>query len=102
MIGDYVPERGYRLGEPLEPGEDPWPIGRDRDPVVDDGHAHDWELVTMPAWHGRRAETVVRCATCLVARCGSSSDRDPCMDRRHHRGLHITLGGRFEPVGGIL
>ena len=118
----YVPERGYMVGPTLEPGELPWPIGwewewgwnpdepdkRRRAVRIDDGHAHDWELVTIPPhpvtpmMPMMPTERVVRCATCHVPRCGHSTDRDPCMERRHHNGLHITLHGTFEPVGGYL
>lgn len=93
---------GYRIGPVLAPDEAPWPIGWESDPRIDDGHAHDWERVTVHLRHEARNPFVIRCATCHAPRCGHSLDRDPCMERRHHDGLHITLLGRFEPVGGYL
>lgn len=98
-----VPERGFRLGRTLDQNERPWPIGWESLEVIDDGHAHEWELVTIPArYPGGRGESVIRCASCHVPRCGHSLDRDPCMERRHHNGLHITLHGSFTPLGGYL
>lgn len=92
---------GYKVGPTLAPGEPPWPVGWEQDPRVDDGHAHDWETVLLGADH-RRVEEVVRCAVCHAPRCGHSRDTNPCMERRHHRGLHIHLNGACDPVGGYL
>lgn len=80
---------GYRVGPILKPGEPPWPTRWEDDPTIDDGHAHDWEtcLLGAPTDH-RRVEEVVRCAVCSAPRCGSSTDPNPCLDRRHHRGDH--------------
>lgn len=119
MRGEYVPERGYWPGPTLAPGEQPWPIGwewewgwnpdepdkRRRAVRIDDGHGHQWELVTLPPHPATPAgpvERVVRCRECHVPRCGHSDERDPCMERRHHRTVHIRLLGEFEPVGGYL
>ena len=92
--------RGYRVGPMLAAGVDPWPLRWESS--VDESCAHEWEIVTMPEWRGRRAANVIRCATCHAPRCGHSTDDDPCMERRHHDGLHIYLSGRYEPLGGIL
>lgn len=92
--------RGYVVGPTLAAGESPWPLQWESS--VDEMCAHEWEIVSLPEWHGRRAENVVRCAACHVPRCGESTCDDPCMERRHHHGLHIYLSGRWEPLGGIL
>lgn len=99
-----VTDRGYAIGPNLPPDERPWPYSWEQDPRIDDGHAHAWELVLLQGdgRHRRYTEEVVRCASCHVPRCGHSRDDDPCMERRHHRGLHIHLSGRYEPLGGIL
>jgi hypothetical protein len=97
----YVPERGYSIGPTLPTGEPPWPLmweQRDNDTC-----AHQWEVVTLPArdqW--TETERCVRCSLCHTPRCGHSEERDPCMERRHHQGLHMYLSGEFEPLGGIL
>lgn len=95
---------GYQVGPTLAPDEPPWPTGWEQDPRIDDGHAHDWETCLLAA-DGRkrtRVEEVVRCSVCHAPRCGHSIDPDPCMERRHHRGLHVYLSGRYEPIGGYL
>lgn len=79
---------------PLLPGL-PWAITWERDPRIDDGHPHHWEVVVVsrPGWDGRR-EAVVRCVDCQAPRCGSAFDADPCLLRRHHRsGHHHELTG---------
>jgi hypothetical protein len=91
--------RGYAAGPMLAAGELPWPIGWES--TVDEACVHDWQRVTLPEWHGP-AENVVRCARCHVPRCGHTNDPDPCMERRHHDGLHIYLSGKFAPKGDIL
>ena len=109
---------GYIEGPTLANDVDPWPLGwewewgwnadepdkRRRAVRIDDGHPHEWERCLLLADGPRRYrdEHVVRCAVCHVPRCGHSGDEDPCMERRHHKGLHIYLSGRFEPLGGIL
>ena len=95
---------GYTIGPTLTPSEDPWPLRWESDPRIDDGHAHDWESVLLEGdgQHRRYTEEVVRCRHCHAPRCGESQDEDPCMERRHHRSLHIYLSGRFEPLGGYL
>ena len=100
MSGEYVPERGYWVGPTLAVGEHPWPLlweQRENDTCL-----HTWERVVVRFNGLRDNEPVVRCRECHVPRCGHSSDRDPCMERRHHRTVHITLHGEFEPVGGYL
>lgn len=91
-------------GPVLPPDAAPWPVGWEQDPRIDDGHEHEWELVVLLGDGERRVrhELVVRCAVCLAPRCGSSSDADPCMERRHHGGLHFTESGQVGPVGGTL
>ncbi len=82
-----------------------FPYGWEQSPILDT-HPHLWErcLYVILDSDGSvvRWEPVVRCRLCKCPRCGSSADLDPCMERRHHDGLHITLHGRFEPVGGYL
>lgn len=77
------------------------------DPRIDDGHAHDWEMViveTRPPMdvHPSRREAVTRCRYCHAPRCGNTFEDDPCLERRHHRDLHIHESGRFEPISGLL
>lgn len=96
----YVPERGYWLGPMLPPGQDPWPLFWERRPNLDDC-PHEWERVIVRR-KGRPDEPCVRCRKCSAPRCGDSTERDPCMERRHHRTTHLTLSGSFEPVGGYL
>lgn len=79
----------------------PWPTGWEQDPRIDDGHAHNWEMVVV-THHPGQTEAVTRCATCHAPRCGSTFQIDPCMERRHHDGLHIHESGRYAPVGGYL
>ena len=98
--GDYVPERGFWLGPTLPVGERPWPSRWER--TADECPHQRWERVVV-RHHGRTAdEPVVRCVFCHVPRCGHSDEADPCMERRHHRTVHVYLSGRFEPVGGML
>lgn len=94
---------GYIEGPMLVPTERPWPLQWESDPAID-SCAHQWELVHLLAdgKHRRFAEDVVRCVVCHAPRCGYVQDDDPCMERRHHHGVHIYLSGRFEPLGGYL
>lgn len=96
-------DRGYTIGATLAPDEQPWPYSWEQDPRIDDGHGHDWECVLLVGNGKQRrfTEEVVRCATCRVPRCGSSTDDDPCMERRHHRSLHIHLSGRYRTLGDL-
>lgn len=96
----YVPERGYWLGPTLPVGERAWPLFWEQQDGLDDC-LHEWERV-MVQRHGVSPEPVVRCRRCSAPRCGDSTDRDPCMERRHHGTTHLTLHGSFEPVGGYL
>lgn len=81
--------------------EDPFGLGWEQRPQIDDGHGHQWARVWVNhSWTAR--EPVVRCAVCHCPRCGESTDADPCMERRHHRGMHVTLHGRFWPLGDYL
>jgi hypothetical protein len=93
---------GYRQGPTLPHDEPPWPLGWEQDAHIDDGHGHEWERCLLLAGPGRwRQEHVVRCGVCRAPRCGHSEDDDPCMERRHHDGVHIRLSGAFEPLGGL-
>lgn len=93
---------GYKVGPTLPPTEPPWPVTWEQDPRIDDGHAHDWETVLLlPGPQRGRGDEVVRCARCHAPRCGHVHDPDPCMERRHHTGLHLYLSGSYEPVGGV-
>ena len=93
------PEHGCNLGQALAPTIPPWPLCWEQN--VNDVCAHRWEVVIVTRMGGSR-EPVVRCAKCRVPRCGHWVDDDPCMERRHHDGLHITLSGVFKPVEGTL
>lgn len=99
---EYVPERGYWLGPLLDLGESPWPLLWEQQDGLDEC-LHEWERVLVQRPGQPAPEPVVRCRkACSAPRCGHSDDRDPCMERRHHGGTHITLHGSFEPVGGYL
>lgn len=102
--GPTVTDRGYILGGSLPPDVPPWPLRWESDPRIDDGHAHEWECVLLQADGRRRrfVEEVVRCAACHAPRCGGSTDDDPCMERRHHRDLHVYLSGWFRALGDLL
>ena len=97
---------GYTEGPTLQPWQSPWPLQWESNPAIDDGHAHRWERVHLLAdgQHRRFEEDVVRCAAiyCHAPRCGESTDEDPCMERRHHRDLHIHLSGGWRPLGDLL
>jgi len=70
----------------LAPGQRPWDIGwESRDGIDDCDHA--WQVALVTTHDGRGNEAVIRCARCYVPRCGHSTDRDPCMLRRHHKPL---------------
>jgi hypothetical protein len=73
----------------------------EQNPRTDDGHAHDWHMVVIAPRPGR-TEAMTVCRVCTAPRCGHTFDEDPCLERRHHSGLHIYESGRFEPLGGIL
>lgn len=96
----------YSIGPTLQPDEPPWQLMWEQDPRIDDGHAHQWQRVHLIADGQRRRfeEDVIRCATCHVPRCGGTAetDADPCMERRHHRDMHIHLSGGFRPLGDLL
>lgn len=100
MTSEYVPERGYWIGPELPVGTPPWPLFWEQQDGLDDC-PHEWERVEYRPRY-LEPEPVVRCRKCRAPRCGHSDDRDPCMERRHHRTTHITLHGSFEPVGGYL
>ena len=95
---------GYKIGPTIPATELPWPYLWEQDPKIDDGHAHDWEccLLAADGLHRVRIEEIVRCAVCLAPRCGHSGDDNPCMERRHHQGLHFYLDGAYEPVGSAI
>lgn len=89
---------GYVVGPVLAEGESPFPLFWEQAAKTNDGHVHVWENVLV-----RRRflgfEECVRCIVCGCPRCGDSTDRDPCMERRHHRAPHRYLSGRAEKVG---
>lgn len=94
-------DRSYVIGPTLGPTENPWPILWEQDPKIDNGHGHIWELCLLKpdGRHRVRLEEVVRCMVCYAPRCGHSTDEDPCIERRHHRGPHLYSSGRVERVG---
>ena len=81
------------------------PHGWEQDPRIDDGHAHDWHMVITQPWgpnHPEHREAMTVCRACGAPRCGTTFADDPCLERRHHRGVHRYESGRFQPIGGIL
>lgn len=98
---DYVPERGYYLGPSLPMGERPFAMLWEQSKTMD-SCAHIWERVIVVRRNSEENEPVVRCLKCHTPRCGDSTDRNPCMERRHHDSLHIYLSGEFAPKGGHL
>jgi hypothetical protein len=88
---------GYVVGPILEVGESPFPVCWESDERKDTCE-HVWENVVVRQRYGR-FEECVRCMFCHVPRCGFSSDRVPCMERRHHHSPHRYLSGRTEKVG---
>jgi hypothetical protein len=100
-MAEYVPERGYWTGPTLDAGERPWPLLWEQGDVIDTCR-HEWERIVISDSHPEPMEPAVRCRICHTPRCGHSDDHDPCMERRHHRGIHIRLSGQFDPVGGYL
>ena len=100
-MSEYVPERGYWLGPTLNIGESAWPLFWEQAPSLDDC-MHEWERVVVQFNASRNSEPCVRCRVCRAPRCGDSTDRNPCMERRHHRTVHVRLNGEFDPVGGYL
>lgn len=94
---------GYAPGPILQPDQRPWPLDWESDPAID-LCTHRWERVHLLADGCRRLfeDDVVRCALCHAPRCGETTCEDPCMDRRHHYGVHIFLSGAFAPLGGYL
>lgn len=101
MSDAYIPERGYWTGPTLEVGESACPMLWEQRDGLDDC-PHVWERVVI-RFHGQRDdEPMVRCRNCASPRCGDSTDVNPCMERRHHRTVHIRLDGEFDPVGGYL
>jgi hypothetical protein len=100
----FYGEFGYHEGPTLSPIEAPWPTMWEQDPHIDDGHPHEWEKVHLigDGQHRRFTEDVVRCRMCSAPRCGNSTDRDPCMERRHHVDLHIHLKGGWRTLGDLL
>lgn len=52
-------------------------------------------------WSGRNPDQwMVICQGCYVPRCGHAWDDDPCLEPRHHPGVHRTAGGVAWPIGG--
>lgn len=87
--------RCYEMGPTLAADEAPWPIMWESKPyrdVLNNECTHDtWELVLLEAdgLHRVHIEEAVRCRECHVPRCGHSTDDDPCVLERHHRGEHL-------------
>jgi hypothetical protein len=78
--------------------------GWEQHPQTDDGHAHHWHLVITQPWgphHPEHREAMTVCRICTAPRCGHTFADDPCTERRHHRGLHITESGRWYPQSGM-
>lgn len=81
--------------------ERPFPIMWEQSPERD-GCPHDWEAVYAEQRPGVFVE-VGRCAKCHTPRCDRvDKHHTQCVERRHHRDLHIFESGTFDPVGGYL
>lgn len=78
----------------------PWPFDWEQRPEADDC-MHTWETVSVESRPGH-VVIVGRCAACHTPRCDRLEDGGQCLDRRHHRTVHIFPSGYFEPVGGLL
>lgn len=83
-----------------------FPLGWEQAPAVD-ACLHEWESVYVE-WRPGDFDELDRCSTCHTPRCDrwDRSTTDPartrCVERRHHRTVHIYESGEFEPVGGYL
>ena len=67
-----------------------------------DSCRHEWEVVTAESYPGSFVN-VGRCRVCHTPRCERRDAHEtPCVERRHHDGLHIFESGTFDPVGGYL
>jgi hypothetical protein len=101
ICSDRWPNRSD-CGEHGEP--DPWPWDWEQRPEKDTC-AHDWQVYVTPNGSGGMPEPVLRCKTCHTPCCSNVStflSGDPCIERRHHKGLHIYESGSFASLGGIL
>lgn len=78
----------------------PFPTFWEQDPRAD-ACPHQWESVRAESRPGHYV-TVGRCAVCHTPRCDTMNDGGQCLERRHHRSVHIWPNGEFEPVGGYL
>jgi hypothetical protein len=76
---------------------EPWPLLWEQMPGLDDC-LHDWEPLSIEVRPLVWDDTCERCRRCQSPRC----IRQGCIERRHHRTLHIFEDGAFEPVGGYL
>lgn len=90
---------GYIVGPTLGEGEQPFPLCWEQSEDVAACVHPEWESVLVRQW-GSRLQECIRCVECHAPRCGHSTDDDPCMRVRHHRGNHVYLSGTVEPVGG--
>lgn len=63
-------------------------------PQCDGRHHHEWVDCLVVYGHGERSDLAHRCDICGGRRC----DVD-CMERRHHRGPHMSPTGELRPVG---
>lgn len=70
--------------------------GWEQKPGIDEC-AHEWHSIPF-----RNSDDTVGfvegCKKCGVPRCDSGT----CVERRHHRSVHVFEDGSFEPLGGIL
>lgn len=78
----------------------PFPDFWEQDPRADTC-PHQWETVHAE-WYPMRLVDVDRCKECHTPRCDTMRDGGQCVERRHHRTVHIWPNGEFEPVGGYL
>ena len=76
----------------------PCPFDWETNPEIDTC-CHWWRLAIVAHWDS--VDRTVYCERCRAPRCLSSLDEnDPCMERRHHHGVHVYLSGQFMPIGG--
>jgi hypothetical protein len=62
------------------------------------GMEHDYREYKYESL-GTQMESM-RCVFCHGLRCGNKSQRDPCIEVYHHKGVHRTARGIKWPLGG--
>lgn len=99
--GDGLPRPALappRYGRPWRDG------GYDRAEVEVCPHHpnHDFQIYRVGDLHDNGAdpdERMVLCSACLVPRCGTSTEENPCVLPRHHTEWHRFADGTELPAG---